>query len=42
VPRERTGGMAIITRAKHAPPDVIRQAKASMALLVRVPARLRG
>ncbi len=27
--------MAILTRARVAPPDVVRQAKATMALLVR-------
>ncbi len=37
LPRERTAGMAILTRERVAPPDVIRQAKASMALLVRAP-----
>ena len=37
VPRERTGGMAILTRAQHAPPETIRQAKAALALMVRRP-----
>jgi hypothetical protein len=35
VPRERVGGMTILTRARVAPPETVRQAKAAMALLVR-------
>jgi len=32
LPRERTGGMAILTRERSASPEVVRQARASLAL----------